>query len=89
MSKRTGDLWWVSPPGIVGPLVIAIAIVGLVLVAFYVVSGRYSEAVLVTTGAVFFVCLAILDVLGEILGGIRDLKGVLGEREKGDTEQPA
>ena len=89
MSKRTGDLWWVTPPGTVGPLVVAIGIVGLALTIFLAATGRYLEAVLATTTVVLLLCLAILDVLGEILGSIRDLNGVLGGRQKEDTEQPA
>jgi len=89
MRKRTGDLWWVSPPGIVGPLVVAIFIVVLALIGLFAVTGRYLEAVLATTVGVFFLCLAILDVLGEILGSLRDLNGGLGGRKKEDTGQPA
>jgi len=86
MSKRTGDLWWVTPPGLVGPLVVAIAIACLALTIFFAATGRYLEAVLATTTGVFLLCLAILDVLGEILGSIRDLNGVLGGRQKEDTD---
>ena len=89
MSKRTGDLWWVTPPGAVGPLVVVIAIVVLPLIFFLAATGRYLEAVLAATAGVFFLCLAILDVLGEILGSIRDLNGALGDREKEDTKRSA
>ena len=86
MSKRTGDLWWVSPPKAVGPLVLVVMAVVAVLVIFFAATGRYLEAILATTAGVFLLCLAVLDVLGEILGSIRDLSGVLQGREKEDSE---
>ena len=89
MRKRTGDLWWVSTQGIVGPLVVAIFIVVLALIGFFAGTGRYLEAVLAATAGVFFLCLAVLDVLGEILGNLRDLNGVLGGRKKEESGQPA
>jgi hypothetical protein len=86
MSKRIGDLWWVSPPKVVGPLVLFIMAVVVVLVIFFAVTGRYLEGILATTVGIFFLCLTVLDVLGEILGSIRDLRGVLQGREKEDAE---
>ena len=89
MSKRTGDLWWVSPPSAVGPLVIVILIVGVVLVAWCAATGRYMEAVLTVGAGISLLCMAILDVLGEILGSIRDLDGHLAGRHNRDDERPA
>jgi len=89
MKRRTGDLWWVSPPGAVGPLVIALLLVVVAIVASLTMSGRYLEAVLAIAAGVFFLCLAILDVLGEILGSVRDLNAVLGGQKKEDTGRPA
>lgn len=89
MKKRTGDLWWVTPPGVVGPLAIAILIVVLAIVGVFAMSGRYLEAVLAIAAGIFFLCLAILDVLGEILGSVRDLNAVLGGQKKEDVGRPA
>jgi uncharacterized protein YqgC (DUF456 family) len=86
MKKRTGDLWWVSPPAVVGPLVLAVALVGLGFVVFFAMTDRYLEAVLATTVGIFMLCLGVLDVLGEILGSIRDLGDKLGGKKKEGVE---
>jgi energy-converting hydrogenase Eha subunit G len=86
MKKRTGDLWWVSPPAVVGPSVLAVVLVGLGFVVFFVMTDRYLEAVLATTAGIFMLCLGVLDVLGEILGSIRDLGDELGGKKKEGVE---
>ena len=87
MSKRTGDLWWVSPPRVVGALVLAIffAVAGLAI--FLLTSGKIQEAVLTTALGIFLLCFAIVDLLGELVGSIRDLSGrVGGSRTKQSDE---
>lgn len=86
MKKRSGDLWWVSPPAVVGPLVVGVTIVGALLVLFLARSGNYQGAILVTAGAIFFVCLAIADLLGEILGCLRDAQ-TQGTEPENETER--
>ena len=89
MSKRKGDLWWVTPPAALGSGVIVIIIAVIVLSIFLYVNSRYLEAILVTTIGIFLLCMVFCDLLGEILGSIRDLNDVLRGREKEDTKKPA
>jgi len=86
MKKRKGDLWWVSPPELVGLLVVLISIVVLLLIGFFIYKGQYLEAILVSTAGCYLLGLALCDFLGEILGSIRDLNSVLKEQEKVDTD---
>jgi hypothetical protein len=78
MSKRTGDLWWVTPPRLVGPLILVVFIAVAGLAISFVTSGEILEAVLTTTSGIFLLCVAILDLLGELVGGMRDLSGRMG-----------
>jgi hypothetical protein len=89
MKRRKGDLWWVTPPAALGPGVIVIIIAVIVFSIFLYVQARYLEAILVTTIGIFLLCMVFCDLLGEILGSIRDLNDVLKGREKEDPKKPA
>ena len=89
MKRRKGDLWWATPPAVLG-LGGVMMIIGLaILIALYCTNGRYLEAILTTTIGILLFLLMVCDLLGEIIGSIRDLNDVLKGREKEDPKKPA
>jgi len=87
MSKRKGDLLWVTPPKAFGVLIILIVFGEIAYMLEFCTQGRYLEAILSATIGIGIFLILALDLLREILGSISDLKGVLEGQEKEDAEQ--
>jgi hypothetical protein len=73
--------WWASPPKVVGPLVLIITIASFLLIAFFILDGKFQEALL-TCGILISLLLAsIIDLLAQIFRYAQTIIGLL-EKEK-------
>lgn len=73
--------WWASPPKVVGPLVIVITIVGILLIAFFALRGKFQEALLTCGILIPLLLVSVIDLLAEIFRYARTIIELL-EKEK-------
>lgn len=71
---------WATPPAILGPLVIVIFVIVAVVAGFCAVTGRYPQAILACAAGAFFILVAIIDMIAEV---IRHQKLILDELPRG------
>jgi hypothetical protein len=67
MNRERHAFWWATPPAILGPLVIAICVLVIIGVAVFVAMSRYQEAILTCAAGGFFVLVAVVDMLAEVV----------------------
>ena len=67
MGQEPRSLPWVTPAKYVGPVMVIILLVAGALVAMFVISERFNEAIITLLFTMCFLLLGIADLLGELI----------------------
>jgi hypothetical protein len=82
MKREKHAEWWATPPKLVGPgVVILILLVGMVC-GFFVLGGRFQEAILTCAAGAVLVLVALLDLVAELIRYQRLILDRLENREQ-------
>lgn len=84
MKREKHAEWWATPPKLVGPLVVILLLLVMSFCAFFVASGKFQEAILTCAVGAFFVLVALLDLVAEL---IRYQRLILDGLENGKSPQ--
>lgn len=67
MKREKYAEWWATPPKLVGPLVIILVFVVATLCGFFVVSGRFQEAILTCAAGAVLIMVSLVDLVAELI----------------------
>ena len=88
MESPTTPAWFSQA---VGYGAIAICLIGVGLITFFVIGDRFSEALLVTTGALCLLVMGLMDMLAELIRSTRRVGAALEKQrtqQGSDAERP-